>query len=81
MTFLMVLWLPILLTSIVVFVLSALAWTVSPHHRGDFKTTECEDSLLKFLREAKIRPAIVTGVDVDPVGLRRRAAGAVAAAD
>ena len=56
MSFLLMLWLPILLTSIVVFVLSALAWTVSPHHRGDFKSTECEDSLLKFFREAKIRP-------------------------
>ena len=56
MAFLNMLGLPILVTSAVVFVLSAMAWTVSPHHRGDFKTTQCEDSLLQFFRGAKIQP-------------------------
>ena len=56
MAFLFMLWLPILLSGVVVFVLSAMAWTVSPHHRGDYKATEAEDSLLKFFRDAKIRP-------------------------
>ena len=56
MSFLVMLWLPILITSIVVFVLSAMAWTVSPHHRGDFKKADCEDALQKFIRDAKIQP-------------------------
>ncbi len=56
MTFLLMLWLPIIATSVVLFVLSAMAWMVFPHHRGDFKANECEDSLLKFLRESKIQP-------------------------
>jgi hypothetical protein len=56
MTFLITLWLPVLLTSVLLFVFSAMAWMVMPHHRGDFRQTPCEDSLLPFLREAKIQP-------------------------
>jgi hypothetical protein len=56
MTFLFMLWLPILISSVVLFVLSALAWTVSPHHRGDYKNSGCEDGLQDFLRKEQIKP-------------------------
>ncbi len=56
MSFLLLLWMPILVSSVVVFILSAIAWTVSPHHRGDYKAAGCEDELQKFLREAKLKP-------------------------
>ena len=36
MEFLTQLWLPIVVSGVVVFLLSALAWTVMPHHKKDF---------------------------------------------
>lgn len=36
MEFLTQLWLPIVVSAVIVFILSALAWTVMPHHKKDF---------------------------------------------
>ncbi len=44
------LWLPILLSAVIVFVAAFIAWTVLPHHRSDWVQAPNEDSLLQALR-------------------------------
>ncbi len=44
------LWLPILLSAIVVFVASFLAWMALPHHKGDWKGVPDEESFLGAAR-------------------------------
>ena len=44
------LWLPVLLSAIVVFVVSAMVWMVMPHHRNDFAPAEDEDALMDAVR-------------------------------
>jgi hypothetical protein len=43
------LWLPILLSSIVVWVASALFWMVMPHHKSDFGKLPDEDAARQAL--------------------------------
>ena len=50
------LWLPILLSAVVVFILSALLHMVLPFHRNDFKKVGPEDQLLDSLRKLDIPP-------------------------
>jgi len=50
------LWLPILLSAVVVFVLSLVFWTVSPHHKKDFKPLTDEDAALNALRPQNLVP-------------------------
>ena len=50
MDFLVDLWLPIVLSAVTVFVASALAWTVSPHHKADYKGLSDEASFLDAVR-------------------------------
>ncbi len=50
MGFLADLWMPIVVSSVIVFVLSALAWMVSPHHKADWKGIPNEDGFLDALR-------------------------------
>ena len=50
MGFLVELWLPILVSSVLVFIASALAWMVSPHHKQDWKGLPNEDGFLDSLR-------------------------------
>ncbi len=50
MGFLAELWLPILVSSVLVFIASALAWMVSPHHKQDWKGIPNEDGFLEALR-------------------------------
>ena len=50
MGFLAELWLPILVSSVLVFIASALAWMVSPHHKQDWKGLPNEDGFLEALR-------------------------------
>jgi len=45
-----VLWLPILLTAIVVFAVSAMVWMVMPHHKNDFAPARDEDALMDAIR-------------------------------
>ncbi len=44
------LWMPILVSSVLVFIASFIAWAVSPHHKGDFKPLPNEDGFLESLR-------------------------------
>ena len=44
------LWLPILLSTVAVFVLSFLVWTALPHHKSDFKKLPDEDGTINAMR-------------------------------
>jgi hypothetical protein len=48
------LWLPILVSSVVVFVASSLVWMVLPHHRSDWKALPGEDAVLEAMRRAGV---------------------------
>ena len=50
MAFLAVLWLPILVSAVLVFVASSIFHTVSPHHRGDYGKLPNEDAARAALR-------------------------------
>jgi len=50
------LWLPIVLSSVAVFMASFLAWTVSPHHKGDIRQLPNEDGFLEAIRTNKTPP-------------------------
>ncbi len=52
------LWLPILLSAIVVFIASALAWTVLPHHRADFKAVPDQKKFDDALASLGIKPGL-----------------------
>ncbi len=56
MVALMSLWLPIVLSALVVFGASAVVWMVLPHHKPDFKGVPDEPSLLEALRKQKLSP-------------------------
>lgn len=48
------LWLPILLSTVVVFVASSIMHTLLPYHRGDYRQLTEEDKLLPALRAAGV---------------------------
>ena len=50
MEFVSELWLPILVSGVAVFILSALVWTVSPHHKKDWQGLPNEDAVLLAMR-------------------------------
>lgn len=50
------LWLPILLSAIAVFLASAVAWTVMPHHKRDWSPLPAGDRVAAALREAGTTP-------------------------
>ena len=54
MDFLAVLWLPILVATVVLWILSFVAWVVSSHHIGDFKKLEAEDEVMNLIKEAEV---------------------------
>lgn len=56
MTFLLSLWLPILVTTVVLFFASFLAWVVLPHHKPDIKSWPDEGALLRFVRDSGVSP-------------------------
>ncbi len=56
MTALSALWLPILLSAVVVFVVSSLIHMVLPWHKGDYPRIPNEDKVLSALRPLKIPP-------------------------
>jgi hypothetical protein len=56
MTHIHVLWLPILLSSVAVFILSALIHTVFPWHKGDYKKVPNEDQVRDAIRPLAIPP-------------------------
>ncbi len=53
MEFLIALWLPVILTAVVLFFASFVAWTVLPHHQRDFDKLETEDQLMRTVRDLK----------------------------
>jgi hypothetical protein len=56
MTPLVQLWLPVLVSAVVVFVASFLAWMVLPHHKKDIKTLPDEKALTDHLRKLNLPP-------------------------
>lgn len=56
MEFLTQLWLPIVLSGVVVFFMSALVWTVMPHHKKDWKGLPNEEAVLAALRQSPPPP-------------------------
>ena len=55
MAFLAALWLPILLSAVIVFVASSIMHTVLTYHRSDYKQLPEEDKLLAALRSGKLQ--------------------------
>ena len=51
MEFLTQLWLPIVVSAVLVFFLSALAWTVMPHHKKDFTGLPNADAVQALMRQ------------------------------
>lgn len=52
----MSLWLPILLSAVIVFVVSSIIHMVLPYHRTDFKKVPAEDEVMEALRKVGIPP-------------------------
>lgn len=81
MEFLISLWLPIVVSAVVLFFASFVAWTVLPHHKPDIRRWPDEDRLLAFIRESGAAPGdymfpLCQGEDMkSEEGQRRYAAG------
>lgn len=58
MQFLADLWLPILLSGVAVFVVSALAWTVFPHHKKEFGKLPNESAVMDAIRAGNPAPGL-----------------------
>lgn len=58
MEFLTQLWLPILASGLAVFVLSALVWTVFPHHRSEWQGLPSEDDVLAAMGRSSPVPGL-----------------------
>lgn len=54
MSFLMSLWLPILLSAVIVFIASSIMHMVLPYHKSDYKGLPDEDKLMATLRGANL---------------------------
>lgn len=50
------LWLPILLSAVMVFIISSFIHMVLPYHRTDFRKVESEDEVMEALRKFNIPP-------------------------
>jgi hypothetical protein len=50
------LWLPILLSAVAVWVISAIVWMVLPHHKQDFIGLLDEDDFMDHVRKSGIKP-------------------------
>ena len=58
MTSLAELWLPILVSSVVVFILAMVFWTASPHHKPDWKSLgkDNENKVMDLVKSAGVKP-------------------------
>ncbi len=54
------LWLPIVLSAVIVFIASALAWMVSPHHKNEWKGLPNEDAVRAALNAQQPAPGLYT---------------------
>ena len=52
------LWLAILLSAVIVFVVSAMVWMVLPHHKSDFKQLPDEAAAVAALRAQNLEPGV-----------------------
>lgn len=52
------LWLPILVSSVVVFIASSMAWMVLPHHKKDIKVLPDEKAWTEHLAETNLAPGL-----------------------
>jgi hypothetical protein len=52
------LWLPIILSGVIVFIASALAWTVLPHHKKEWTGLKDEAGVLDALRKSGAAPGL-----------------------
>ena len=50
------LWMPILVSAVIVFIASFLAWVVSPHHKSDWKRLPDEEAVRAALNKEKLGP-------------------------
>ena len=50
------LWMPILVSAVLVFVASFLAWVVSPHHKSDWKKLPDEEAVRTAMNKEKLEP-------------------------
>ena len=74
MTALSALWLPILLSAVLVFVASSLIHMASPWHKSDYPKLPDEEQLIGALRPLVIPPALSPGVLWSPAGGSARSA-------
>ncbi len=58
MQILLPLWLPIVVSTVVVFVASSLVWMVFPHHKKDVKTLPDEKALTDYLKQQNLAPGV-----------------------
>lgn len=58
MEFAMELWKPILVGGLGMFVMSALVWTVMPHHRKEWQPLPNEDAVADAIRAGNLRPGL-----------------------
>ena len=58
MAFLSQLWLPILVSGAIVFVASALVWTMLPHHRSEWKGLPNEAGVIAALKSGTLAPGL-----------------------
>ncbi len=56
MELLIPLWLPILLSAVVVWIVSAVVWMALPHHKRDFIRLPDEDGFMDYVRKSGIPP-------------------------
>jgi hypothetical protein len=50
------LWLPIVVSGVLVWIVAALFWTASPHHKHEYRGMPGEDRVMAAMREAGVRP-------------------------
>jgi hypothetical protein len=58
MSFLTILWLPIVLSAVFVFIASSIMHMVLPYHKSDYRALPDEDKLLAALRGANLKPGL-----------------------
>lgn len=56
MELLLPLWLPILLSAAIVWIVSAVVWMALPHHKRDFIRLPDEDGFMEYIRKSGIKP-------------------------
>ena len=50
------LWLPILVATLLVWIVSAIAWTVAPHHKKEFRVIPDQDDFISNLGQRNLAP-------------------------